>query len=74
MTDDECRAICLERLADWGEVLAGLHATPLLCLGVGHDHDRGTLRVCLPEDPEMEAYLPALLRRVAREIEEGRHT
>lgn len=45
MNDDRIRQICKDRLAMWTEDLVGDHATPLLLLGLGHDHKQGTISI-----------------------------
>jgi hypothetical protein len=57
-------AITHERLARWERKLAGEHATPILLLGVGHDHVSGQLVICTCEevsDAQLVAFLRAAL-------------
>jgi hypothetical protein len=50
MTSYRVREICKERLAGWTEQLVGEHATPVILIGVGHDHKSGQLTVVTTED------------------------
>ena len=61
--NDWTERVTTDRLAAWARDLAGDHATPLLLVGVGHDHTRGTIVVCAVDDAEMtDARLRAFLR------------
>lgn len=44
-----CKAINKERLGRWEVQLNRKHATPLLILGVGHDHNEGDLVILTTE-------------------------
>lgn len=48
------RKITHERLGSWEKRLVNSHATPALLLGVGHDHVKGQLVVCVTEDRSNE--------------------
>ena len=50
MESEEVKAICDERLGRWTQRLVGEHATPVLLLGVGHDHKSGQLVVLTMEE------------------------
>lgn len=58
MDSEEIKAICDERLGSWTNRLVGEHATPILLVGVGHDHKKGDLVLCTLEDlDDMELLL-----------------
>lgn len=46
--------ITRERLAGWTKRLDSEHATPMLLIGIGHDHTSGQAVLCIPEDIPME--------------------
>ena len=50
MDNGEINAICDERLGRWTQRLVGEHATPVLLVGVGHDHKEGAVVLCTLED------------------------
>jgi hypothetical protein len=50
MTREKIHAVCSERLATWANRMASEHATPVLALGVGHDHHIGNLTLHITED------------------------
>lgn len=50
MTTDELRAIVQERLAGWTEICVREHQTPVVMVAVGHDHAKGQLGLCTPQD------------------------
>jgi hypothetical protein len=54
--------ITKERLARWAVRLESQHATPLVLVGIGHDHVSGNLVVCLPEDVGNPIVIALLLR------------
>ena len=54
MNSDEILAINNERLGNWGHQLMENHATPILCIGVGHDHMAGTVHLCFPDEIEKD--------------------
>jgi len=47
---EEIEAICKERLGNWQGRLVNEHSTPVLLLGVGHDHKMGQVVLCTTED------------------------
>lgn len=61
MTRDQVAAINRDRLARWAEKLTREHATPVLLLGVGHDHTSGQVVLCTLEDLD-DAKLAIFLR------------
>ena len=68
MDSKEVKAICDERLGRWTDRLVGEHATPVLLVGVGHDHKEGALVVLTLEDmDDMELLL--FLRAAVHKLE-----
>lgn len=60
------RSIVEERLTAWGVILVENHATPLVVIGVGHDHRSGEIQLCRPEGDLMaDDELILLLERTA---------
>jgi len=55
VTHDEVRLVIVERLHRWGERLADGHATPVVLVGVGHDHASGQILVVTLEEHEIRA-------------------
>jgi len=55
VTTDELRAIVEDRLERWAARLVDGHATPLVLVGVGHDHARGQIVVVTLDEHEMQA-------------------
>jgi hypothetical protein len=69
---EEVERICRERLEAWGKRLAEAHATPVLLLGVGHDHRSGEAVLVTTEDmPEehLREIVSFLFRQVWLEAE-----
>lgn len=59
-----------DRLALWAQHLNESHATPLLLIGIGHDHTSGQLVLCtLNEDEITPAVLTAFLVEAIRELQ-----
>jgi hypothetical protein len=50
MTKSEIELINVERLDGWEKQLTEHHATPILLVGVGHDHVSGKIHICVNED------------------------
>lgn len=50
MTDEEIKTICVQRLGSWTSRLTGEHATPVLLVGIGHDHKGGQVVICTTEE------------------------
>ena len=44
------REICKERLDSWMDILVSSHATPVILVAVGHDHNKGELHVVTLEE------------------------
>jgi len=55
VTDEELRLVIAERLHRWGERLADGHATPVVLVGVGHDHALGQILVVTLDEHEIRA-------------------
>lgn len=64
MSPERVTDIVSGRLAEWGNILAQSHCTPVALVGVGHDHASGLLKLCVPEDATMQEVI-TLLRGVA---------
>lgn len=64
------RNIVIDRLARWSQKLIESHATPLLVVGIGHDHALGNVVVLTIEDPSItSAVVAGYLRNVIQELE-----
>lgn len=53
--------ITSERLNEWRDRLREEHATPLVLLGVGHEHKSGQLVLCVPEGVDDDLLIGSLL-------------
>lgn len=71
MNEAQISEICTERLGRWQKKLEGEHATPVLLMGVGHDHNKGKLVVVVTEDCD-DAQLYLWLAGALGEIKFGR--
>lgn len=60
MNRDKIKSITKQRLHSWGELMIENHATPMLALGVGHDHNSGQVRVFVTEDRSKEEIVALL--------------
>ncbi len=49
------------RLESWKHKLADFNATPLVLIGVGHEHKSGELVVCVPNNVEDDLLIGALV-------------
>lgn len=49
MSTEDTEAITKLRLAEWAKALSTDHATPMLLVGIGHDHNSGKISLCVPE-------------------------
>lgn len=68
MTRDKIHKINVERLGRWKNKLVDNHATPVMLLGVGHDHKEGELQICITEErTDQQIYL--LLKEACRMME-----
>ncbi len=57
--------ITTERLDGWAKQLINAHATPVLLLGVGHDHVSGQIHLIVTENmtpAEIRAFLKQVLK------------
>lgn len=61
MTRDRLHTIVEARLAEWNRDLVADHSTPLLLLGVGHDHKSGSLSLCHVKDMDRGQVVAFLL-------------
>jgi len=50
MNNTQIDSISKQRLYSWRQRLNESHATPILLLGVGHDHKNGQIVICVTED------------------------
>ena len=50
MKKKEIMEICDERFDRWKRRLASQYATPIILIGVGHDHNSGQLSICTVEE------------------------
>jgi len=66
----DTRAICDERLTRWKELLVADNATPIVLIGVGHEHNSGQIDVCFPTDAH-NAEIAAILLEAADALLEG---
>ena len=67
--------ISKERLDRWVNFLVSEHATPVVLVGVGHDHKSGTVVLCAPEsmtDIEIDNFLTGALLRLRQKQAEAR--
>ena len=71
MIKAEIDAINRQRLDDWRKRLTSEHATPLILLGVGHDHLNGQWCICTLEEEGglSDREIVAALRGVADMLE-----
>jgi hypothetical protein len=63
-----------ERMTVWSQRLRADHATPVACLGIGHDHTSGTLFVLQVEDmslAELQRFLMGALYQVNQATSQG---
>ena len=61
----DVKRITDERLQGWAKQLVNVHATPVLLLGVGHDHVSGQVHIVVTENmtpAQIRAFLKAALR------------
>lgn len=72
MDNKKIKEICTKRLGRWQKKLEEKHATPVLLMGVGHDHNSGKLVVCCNEDCS-DAQLSLWLAGALGEIKFGTH-
>lgn len=61
--------ICSDRLDSWSQLLVKDHATPVLLLGIGHDHRSGTVSLCTLEgipNQDIEKFLLLALEKLGQ--------
>jgi hypothetical protein len=59
-----------QRLAQWSKRLSESHATPIMLVGMGHDHVSGRVVICTLDEKEMTNHaLAAILRHAIKELE-----
>jgi hypothetical protein len=62
--------ITQERLDGWAKKFSESHATPILSLGVGHDHTSGQLVLCIVDEAALDnKMIRFFLRMALRELE-----
>ena len=71
MTRNQVRVINHDRLRSWAERLTEQHATPLLLVGMGHDHAIGVTPICTLEAGPSVPELVELRRGAADLLERG---
>lgn len=64
------KKITHERLGSWEKRLTESHATPILLVGVGHDHVNGQINICVTEDMP-NAQIIAFLEYALKELKNG---
>lgn len=67
------KAICDERLARWKTQLIRRHSTPLILIGVGHDHKSGELTLLCTEertDEELLLVMEGMVNQLKQQIAE----
>jgi hypothetical protein len=52
--------ITAERLASWRDRLKEENATPMVLIGVGHDHKSGQIVLCVPEGVDDDLLIGSL--------------
>lgn len=60
------------RLDEWQQELNKVHATALLCIGIGHDHESGKAHLCMP-DSVSEEWIIVHLEFVLRQLKNKTH-
>jgi hypothetical protein len=61
------KKITRERLGSWENKFEGAHATPVLLIGVGHDHVSGQIVICVTEgltDGQIVLFLENALKQL----------
>lgn len=64
----DVKRITVERLDSWQKQLINAHATPVILVGVGHDHVTGQINVITTEDMT-PAQILLFLKRVVKELD-----
>lgn len=68
----ETERITRKRLDEWATDLEKHHGTPVLMIGVGHDHTSGEVHIYVPKNSS-GAFLEALLEGVLERIRAGKN-
>ena len=68
MNSSKIDSINRERLFAWRGRLNESHATPVVLLGVGHDHNNGQIVVCVTHDMTDKAII-LFLKKALKEME-----
>ncbi len=67
MTREQIEKIVTERLTAFGRMMVDNHATPLIAVGIGHDHEKGKHHVVRPDgmsDEQMSDLLHAIANKI----------
>ena len=67
MNREKVRSIGKERLDKWLDHLVNDHATPVLLMGLGHDHNLGNVSLCITENitnEQIELFLMGVLQKI----------
>ncbi len=67
MTKEKIQDITTDRLARWAKKSIANHATPVIMVHVGHDHNSGQIGICTTEDMDNRT-LKAFLQQVIRQL------
>ena len=70
MTPEEIKAICIQRLGSWTSRLTENHATPVVLVGVGHDHKGGQVVICTAEEmsrKDIIAFLAVTVNKLVKQ-------
>lgn len=70
MDTKQIRQINVERLGNWTHKMVSSHATPMLLIGVGHDHVSGKRVICTLEDMRDDV-VTAFLLETANQFSEA---
>ena len=63
--------ITKQRFDGWQKRLSEEHATPIILIGVGHEHKSGQLVICVPEGVDDELLVGALRFALASLLQSG---
>lgn len=75
MNATEIKAITEERLEAWAQRVAENHCTPAVLVAIGHDHKKGDLHICVPNEMPLEmarGFMAAALKEFDRAIKQGK--
>ena len=70
LDSNKIEEIWCERIPRWAAKLKFEHATPVILIGIGHDHESGQITVCVPEnltDFQIKAILSSALLNLDKE-------